>query len=428
MSDPVNEGVTNANPGVSDRVGAGLQSLTDFVLSQELKVLEASIGGFNLFQTLGLESRELAHSQVLAWLLQPNESHGFGELFLRRWLMRVVRDAESTHPKLPSAPEIEAVEWVQIDVNTEVAMSQEDRLDVVVTLRERGQKSEPLWVVAIEVKVDSAEGQNQLGRYKTILEKRLPTAERQVFVYLTKEELIPGDTSWTRCGFDTVLETLKEGLSQKSGAIGAGPKLLLENYKALLEEQFVNEDNIAKAVRNIVKAHGEAVELIIKHKSDPLREWTRRLRSELVKKAKEFGIVVKDGDGRNYIECAPNSWNPPSKLKRVPVLCVLDIEESGVGLRIYASSYCDVKLRTKLVELANSKPDIFKKGTARRQVAEEPTLDSEWWIDSPEMGDTTPVIEALGKTFTQDRHKQVFEQVAGVIQEHIKDATNGRTI
>ncbi len=424
MSDPVTAGATKMKPSKADGKDAGLQALTDFALSKELKDLEDSLGGFSLFHTLGLESRELAHSQVLAWLLQPSESHGFGELFLRRWLMRVVRDAESTDQRLPSAPEIEAVDWVQINVDTEVAMSREERLDVVVTLRERGQHKEPLWVVAIEVKVDSEEGDNQLGRYKAILEKRLPTAERQVFVYLTKEDLIPGDPSWTRCGFDTVLETLKEGLSQKSGAIGAGPKLLLENYRDLLEEQFVNEDKIVQAVRNIVTAHREAVELILKYKSDPLREWTRRLRVELVKKAAEFSIAVKEGDGRNYIEFAPTSWNPPSKLKRAPVLCVLDVQESGVGLRVYATYNCDGDLKTKLVERANSKADVFKKGTARRQEADQPTLDSDWWVDSPEMKDASPVIGALGTTLTKDRHKQVFEQVAEVIQEHNKGATN----
>ena len=426
MSDLINIAVAQPTARVATGKDASLQALTDFVLSSELKELEASIGGFNLFQTLGLESRELAHSQVLAWLLQPSESHGFGELFLRRWLMRVVRDAESTETKLPSAPEIEAAEWVQIDVNTEVAMSRENRLDVVVTLRERGQQGEPLWVVAIEVKVDSEEGEDQLARYKEVLKKRHPKAERQVFVFLTKEELIPGDLSWIRCGFESVLKTLEEGLSQRSGAIGAGPKLLLENYKALLEEQFVNEDKIANAVRNIVKAHGEAVELILKYKSDPLREWTRSLRSELGKKATGFGIAVKEGDGRDYIEFAPTRWNPPNKLKRAPLLCVLEVEESGVGLRIYATSYCDVNLRTQLVNLANSKPAVFKKGTSRKQKAEEPTLDSEWWWETLAMENASPIIEALGETLTKGRHKQVVEEVANVIQEQSKGATNVR--
>ncbi|MCC7376090.1 MAG: PD-(D/E)XK nuclease family protein [Verrucomicrobiales bacterium] len=401
-----------------------LQALTDFVLSDELGKLEESIDGFSLFHTLGLESRELAHSQVLAWLLQPDESHGFGDLFLRRWLMRVVRDAESTEPKLPSAPEIEAVEWVQIDVKSEVAMSRENRLDVVATLRERGLHREPLWVVAIEVKVDSKEGNNQLGRYKAILERRLPLAERRVFVYLTKKDLPPGDSSWTRCGFNTVLETLREGLAQKSEAIGSGPKLLLDNYKSLLEEEFVKNEKIEAAVRNIIKTHGEAVKLILKYKSDPLNDWTRRLRDELKAKANDFGICVKESDGRDYIEFAPKIWNPPDKLKRAAVLCVLDVGEDGVGLRVYATYHCDGALKRNLVALANKRTDVFKKGTARRQEADQPTLDSDWWVDSPEMDDVNQVIDELGKELSNGRLKQVLEEMAKVIQSH----DNGTTI
>lgn len=50
--------------------------------------LERLLGGFNLFQVLRFEHGEIRHSNVLAWLMDPLDSHGLGDLFLRRWLMR----------------------------------------------------------------------------------------------------------------------------------------------------------------------------------------------------------------------------------------------------------------------------------------------------------------------------------------------------
>jgi hypothetical protein len=54
-----------------------LQQLTDFVVRcPELRELEKLLGKFNLFRVLRFEHGEIRHSNVLAWLLDPAESHG----------------------------------------------------------------------------------------------------------------------------------------------------------------------------------------------------------------------------------------------------------------------------------------------------------------------------------------------------------------
>src|SRR6266545_1665398 len=61
-------------------------------------VLEAKSGGrwrntrFNVFDVLGRPRLEEAHSSFLAWLLNPEEAHGFGDGFLREFMRRAVRE------------------------------------------------------------------------------------------------------------------------------------------------------------------------------------------------------------------------------------------------------------------------------------------------------------------------------------------------
>jgi len=55
--------------------------------------LERLAGGFNLFETLKLTHQEIRHSNVLSWLLDPDENHGLGGAFLRAWLMQVVEES-----------------------------------------------------------------------------------------------------------------------------------------------------------------------------------------------------------------------------------------------------------------------------------------------------------------------------------------------
>ena len=54
-----------------------LEALERFVVdNDELLVLEEQIGRFNIFDALRIVDREVKHSDFLAWLLDPNESHG----------------------------------------------------------------------------------------------------------------------------------------------------------------------------------------------------------------------------------------------------------------------------------------------------------------------------------------------------------------
>ena len=57
--------------------------LEKFILNNpELDKLESMLSDFNLFETLNLVNTEIRHSNVLSWLLNPNENHGLGTYFL----------------------------------------------------------------------------------------------------------------------------------------------------------------------------------------------------------------------------------------------------------------------------------------------------------------------------------------------------------
>ena len=78
-----------------------LQALNRFVVEcEELRHLEAFLGRFNIFRVLKFELGEIRHSNVLAWICNPEESHGLGDAFLQKWLMRMLHECDS--PPIPS--------------------------------------------------------------------------------------------------------------------------------------------------------------------------------------------------------------------------------------------------------------------------------------------------------------------------------------
>jgi hypothetical protein len=414
MSSSLPGGTPTPQPSPGEIEKAELQQLSEFLLSRQLVRLETRLGGFNLFNVLGLANKELIHSRMLAWLLQPGESHGLGDLFLRRWLMHVLSDADVSDAKLPTAPDIEAAEWVEVDAVTEVAMSREDRLDVVVTLRERGQV-ERLWLVAVEVKVDSDEGDQQLPRYSQVLAKRYPNADQKVLLFLTKYETPPSDPLWIHTQFEVVATALRDSIAQRADGIGAGPKLVLSNYVSLLEETFMTNSKVIRAVENIVKMHPEAVELLVKHRPDRLLNWTRLLRNELKNRQAAMEISVKDSDGRDYIIFAPKAWGTASSFKKAPVLAVVEIDDSGVGLRIHATGHSSLELKDKLTTLAKNEPGVFKRGTPKGDKVSEPTLESDWWLDQPLSDDPANakiVVDQLANELKGTRLTTVVAKIA----------------
>jgi len=55
--------------------------------NDDLRELESRIGRFNVFEALRIARVEIRHSNFLAWILDPAESHGQGGTFLEAMMM-----------------------------------------------------------------------------------------------------------------------------------------------------------------------------------------------------------------------------------------------------------------------------------------------------------------------------------------------------
>src|SRR6266567_4711859 len=71
-----------------------VKALEHFVVdNDDLLALESLIGKFNIFDALGIARAEIRHSNFLAYILDPAESHGQGQLFLKAILMDLLKAA-----------------------------------------------------------------------------------------------------------------------------------------------------------------------------------------------------------------------------------------------------------------------------------------------------------------------------------------------
>lgn len=282
-------------------------ALTALVMNcPELAQLEAHLARFNIFRVLGADRDELRHSNTLAWLFQPEESHGLGDRFLRKWLMKLLNDAEQ-NPPVPSGwaspVEVDVLDVEHVEVKREF-----ENIDLLLTIHRT--KGRP-WIVCIENKIESVQHSDQLARYRAIVERRFGDAERRLYVFLTKHGESATQADFIESSYEEVVQVLDECLAERRATIGPEPLLLLQHYRQLLAEDFMDESESAKLARRIYLRHRTALDFIFEYKVDPIYEATNALDDALRRSASELNIIVERSD-KGWVRFLPTAWDVPA--------------------------------------------------------------------------------------------------------------------
>ena len=122
---------------------AEIESL--FVNNADVDKIGAYIERVNPIKIIGVEKKERTHSNILSWLLNPQENHGLGDTFLKAFLSEALRDPRNTHrPSRPSAIEVSQADLKDAEIKREWK-----RIDFFIRSPKNG------WVFVIENKFGS---------------------------------------------------------------------------------------------------------------------------------------------------------------------------------------------------------------------------------------------------------------------------------
>lgn len=269
-----------------------LKELERFVVeNDDLLMLESRIGRFNIFDALGLARVEIRHSNFLAFILDPAESHGQGQLFLKAILMDLLKRAPVDLRPL-SPIDLDGTDLRGVEVKREWK-----NIDLLITSKA------PQFAVVIENKVDSQEHSNQLGRYQQSMNQHylgLPS----LYVFLTPDGDDPSEASWVPYTYDDIHRVLKRTRDSCQNAIGDDVLVFLDHYLNLLGTRFMNDEKIDELCRRIYKNHRQALDLI----------WERVGSPESAIIADVENALNQDGRwhvcyrSSKYIEFVPTTW------------------------------------------------------------------------------------------------------------------------
>lgn len=338
-------------PGTEER-----KVLERFVVeNDDLLDLESRIGRFNIFDALGITWVEIRHSNFLAFILDPAESHGQGQVFLKALLMDLFRNAP---PDFPCSPiDLDGTDLRGVEVKREWKS-----IDLLITCKE------PRFAVAIENKVRSQEHSDQLARYKNALADSyagLPV----LHVYLTPDADEPSEESWIPYSYSRIHYVLSRVREAHKNAIGDDVRIFLDHYLSLLGTRFMDSKELDELCRRIYKNHRQALDLIWERVGSPDAAAFAEVLDVLEHDAR-WQILCRSS---KYADIVPRSWLewlPPFGLEDDAPLCVhIRWKATNLAYTIFVGPMQNAMQRERIVtKLREDAPSCGFKSSKAYQV------------------------------------------------------------
>ena len=239
--------------------------LDDSVVEQ----LEQKLGQPNIFEALGIERVEIRHTNFLAWLLSPKETHGLGDTCLIRFLREL---AETLSDVNPAFTVLDVIDWdlSECDVRREWK-----NIDLLLVFKNSKH------VICIENKIDSKEHSKQLAKYAAIVNDHFPHDEwSHSFFYLTPNGDLPSENMrgiYTSISY-SIVATLLNGILNSCG-VNVKPAVnnYLNDYLNLIKRHIMKTDSLNEQALKIYKQHKELFDFVFENKPDDLQELTESL-------------------------------------------------------------------------------------------------------------------------------------------------------
>ena len=269
----------------------------DLLNDSNFEDLERELQKPNIFSILGINRKELKHSNILVWLLDPNESHGFGN----RFLIRVLRDLATIEKNdALNIIKINKLNFSNVEVKREVSYSNNEKgsIDILIDFRDKDDKL----VICIENKIDTTDSEGQLEKYQNFIDKDEKFCNyNKVFVYLTpygKEPVnFKGMKKWYNYSYEKIINHLE---NIREVTINTTIKTYISDYLSTLKKIIMSTDDAAsKLAQEIYKQHKDIIDFISDYRDTNTvnqQEWED---GWLIKIANKLLLDIQDIDKEN---------------------------------------------------------------------------------------------------------------------------------
>ena len=229
------------------------QALKDLLMDIEsLDKLSPWSGKLNIFDVLKITKAEIRHSNMLSWLMDPNESHGLQDSFLRGIFQMAIKNADDLSLDVFKVllMDFESFlihrEWKGIDI---LAKSEEEKV-----------------LLCVENKIGANEHGDQLNRYQHLIERSFPDYVK-IYLYLTPDGF---DSSfpdlWQSISYRELMMLLESCMERFN--LSQDTHTLIQHYIEAVRRDIVGDEKLKRICGEIYAKHRQALDLIFENRPD----------------------------------------------------------------------------------------------------------------------------------------------------------------
>ena len=227
----------------------------------------------NIFDILKISNAELKHSIMLAYIFNPNESHNLGTKPLELLFKLLAKNKEISN--------LNAFELLDLDYDDFNVIREYKNIDLIF------KSSKSKIIVCIENKIWTGEHDDQLNRYKNIIDKEY-NDYKKIYLYLTPQGNLTSNSNWHNISYGSILNILDNiNIKQKNENI----KLLIEDYKDMIRSKIMNNNELKELCNKIYRKHKRAIDLIIENKEDDIYYFYSII-NEYLLRLNEKGLII----------------------------------------------------------------------------------------------------------------------------------------
>jgi hypothetical protein len=217
--------------------------------------LELELKKPNIFQILNISRAEIRHSSFLAWILDPNGTHSFGPVFLKKFLRDISASEVIT--------DLDEIDIEDLNYNNVEIRREWKNIDLLILFDTH--------VICIENKVYSQDHSNQLERYRNIINSGFKS-RKKAFVYLTPQGEPPTTESETAhyalYSYEQIVEQAERIMAIHGSSLNHGVHQYLYDYISILKRELMKNDDLNELASKLYKNHKEVIDFIFENKSD----------------------------------------------------------------------------------------------------------------------------------------------------------------
>ena len=235
------------------------KELKSLVLDNEFADIQAKAKNeVNLMELLGVAHKELQHSNILAWLFDPKESHGLGDYFLKEFIKLYYK--ENDYDNLGSdASGITVFDFIRLNFDDLIIKREDRNVDIILL-----SYSNRL-VIAIENKVHTSEHSNQLGKYKDQIEEDYKDFNHKVYIYLTLFPQEPSDDDYTAISYDLISNVINNIIESDAQSINKNIRFVLSQYLTTIKSLMGDNKDLENLSIELYKRYKNAFDTVFKY-------------------------------------------------------------------------------------------------------------------------------------------------------------------